>query len=40
LCLTHVLNIVKIIKVECKNDKFAFMDKIKELALETKGRVE
>jgi hypothetical protein len=26
---------VKVIKVECKNDKFAFMDKIKALAKET-----
>ena len=38
---THVLNrpIVKVIKVECKNDKFAFMDKIRAIAKETQERV-
>jgi Txe/YoeB family toxin of Txe-Axe toxin-antitoxin module len=30
---------VKVIKVECQNDKFTFIDKIKALAKETQGRV-
>jgi hypothetical protein len=30
---------VKLIKVECKNDKFAFMEKIRAIAKETQERV-
>ena len=30
---------MKLINVECKNDKFAFMDKIRAIAKETQERV-
>ena len=30
---------MKLIKVDCKNDKFAFMDKIRAIAKETQERV-